>query len=97
MTEKYIIANFKYSGFYFQVISLSDDELNKWVKFFRDRERYTSWDDDSFEIWEYNDDNLYYAKNYRDHFEKVVDRYINNPPKNLLEITMIEVEYEDLD
>ena len=97
MTEKYIIANFKCSGFYYEIISLSTEEFDKWVKFFRHRDRdATSWDDDCFEIWEYNEDNLYYAENYRNHFEKIVDRYNNNPPKNLAETVVIEVEYETL-
>lgn len=73
MAEKYIIANYKSSGFFYKIISLTENELGRWVDFFRDRvKEATSWDDDSFSIWEYNEANLYYATNFRDNYAKIV-------------------------
>jgi hypothetical protein len=88
--DRYIIANHKCSGFHCQVVSLTEEELNKWIIFFQKRDRTaTSWDDDCFEIWECNKNSLGYAKSlkllkYSDYIKEY------HKPKNLIE-TMLAI------
>jgi hypothetical protein len=87
--DEYIIVNHKCSGLYYQVVSLTEEELKKWVDFFQKRHKVaTSWDDDYFEIWEYNENNLGYAETfYQLKNRDDVKEY--DEPKNLIETMLV--------